>query len=126
MIKEATSIPLRGTILKAYKNVMIQLRTLPAKQRTQLSTEVKSGFRKEIKEENFNEESFDKLIKKIQSSIAYTKMISPRTPTGQTGRTRMQFVTESDGKGGSRTKKHIPIGMVEIWILTVSVDIFMD
>ena len=105
MINEAISIPLRGTILKAYKNVIIQLRTLPTKLRTNISTKVKSDFRKEVKTENFNEESFDKLIKKIQSSIAYTKMISPRTHTGQTGHTRMQFGTESNGKGGSRIKK---------------------
>ena len=105
MINEAISIPLRGTILKAYKNLMIQLRTLPTKQRTNISVKVKGDFRKEIKSENLNEESFDKLIKKIQSSIAYTKMISPRTHTGQNGHTRLQFGTESTGKGSPHTKK---------------------
>lgn len=76
---------------------MRSVKGLPEKQRLQAINDIRSGFRNSA---GSSPDEIKKLLKIAEGKLGYIKMITPRTPEGQEGRTKMYFDRDGVHIGG--------------------------
>lgn len=77
--------------LTLYKNLLKLAKSLPLKTRQDSILKIKAEFRKHSHEVNPDE--VHKLIKHAESTLGYLKIVTPKSSSSQSGRTKIIFGT---------------------------------
>jgi len=80
-------------IPRLYRELLRSAKLLPAAEQQQALADIRAGFRKNITDTS--EAEIDKLLHAGREKLSYLKIVTPRRPSGQAGKT--SFILDKDG-----------------------------